>query len=75
MMQYIVRKPLDLGTSKHVPGEVIEDVGLRNVAALIGQRYLQPIGDRERIDKLEKRVDDLEALILTDVGTPRRSKH
>lgn len=60
MLRCEVLKPLP--GYPHQPGEVI-DADFRNLDALIRQRFLAPIGDRDHITALESRLAGLEAQV------------
>ena len=47
----------------HATGELVDGDRFRNLDALVGQRFLKPLGDGERIAALEARVTDLEAVL------------
>lgn len=70
-MQYRVLRQLELSDGRHEAGELVDGDSVRNLDALVSQRWLKPIGDRDRIEALEVRVADLEATV-TGKG---KSKH
>ena len=59
-MQFEVLKPLSTDLGVHKPGDVIA-AEFHNTAALVSQRYIRPIGDKQRIDALEARIASLES--------------
>lgn len=58
-MSYEVLKPLSTNDGEHKPGDVIEADHFHNVRALVEQRYLRPIGDEQKLARLQAQVDQL----------------
>ena len=62
MARYQVLRPVDLdGTGLLAPGTIVEGDHLRNLPALVDQRYLRSLGDQDRLEAIENRLTRLEA--------------